>query len=101
MLSYDTLKPNLSSTENEVSDSERLKTVSDIRAEINESLSNPISGTTVTRRLREIGLYGQSNNENEYSCRMNSNLKYSVLNDECFAIDKTANATNLSVFSQL
>lgn len=37
----------------------RFRTVPDIRAEINETLSKPISAATVNRRLHEIGLYGR------------------------------------------
>ena len=37
----------------------RLKTVPDIRAEINQTLPKPISDTTVTRRLHDVGLYGR------------------------------------------
>lgn len=42
-----------------ISKRSRMKTVPDIRAEINESLPQPISESTVTRRLHEIGLYGR------------------------------------------
>ena len=37
----------------------RLKTVPDIRAEINQTLPKPISDTKVTRRLHDVGLYGR------------------------------------------
>lgn len=42
-----------------ISKRDRFKTAPDIRAEVNQSLTNPISDTTVTRRLLEFGLYGR------------------------------------------
>lgn len=42
-----------------ISKRSRSKTVPDIRAEINQVLAKPISETTVTRRLHEVGLYGR------------------------------------------